>query len=305
MSNKQLFSVGILAILGLSLFMHVSAETITPTTYKLLEPLPLGDNFTVVDQVDTATYVPNLIKLLIALAGALTVGKIIFAGIKYMSSQAFTGKGSAKDEIRDALFGFLLVISSYIILNTINPKLLDFDLDLKVATTTDHGPSSYKPTTGNDSCANCSPVNQFNFPSKSADANGGAKPGPCYVNTDLGTRLANLSKNLEDKGLLPVSWQVTEMYPPTIQHKDPCHSNGTCVDASLRSTRLNDNKYLATFLQAVKESIGTNFQYEVTSDVRLKQLQSDPRLRGFKIVNNGCSIQSGSCANAEHAHIEL
>jgi len=96
--------------------------------YNMLAPIPQltgGGN-----TVDLGTYIPNMIKLIIAIASGLAVIKIIIGGIQYMSTDAVSGKNSGRDSIQDALVGLLLAISAYTILYTVNPKLLNLDLNI-------------------------------------------------------------------------------------------------------------------------------------------------------------------------------
>ena len=105
----------------------IIAQGTDPTPYKLLAPLPGY----VPDTTNVKFYLEGLFKLIIAIAGVLAVVMIIFGGIKYMSSEAFEGKSDAKDTIKNALVGLLLAISAWLILNTINPNLVKFDLSLE------------------------------------------------------------------------------------------------------------------------------------------------------------------------------
>lgn len=99
--------------------------------YCLLEPIPLSNDNVVQDKVNITTYIPQAIRLGIALAGALAVIMLIFAGFQYISSEGFGKKSDAKEKIQNALLGLLLVIGSYSILYTINPELLVLNLNIK------------------------------------------------------------------------------------------------------------------------------------------------------------------------------
>lgn len=102
-----------------------------PTEYNLLAPIPLdgpGNNPT--ETATTATYLPGLFRLLIGIAGGLAVIKIIWGGIRYMSTDAFGEKSEAKGTIENALWGLLLAMSAWLIVYTINPELVKFDLNI-------------------------------------------------------------------------------------------------------------------------------------------------------------------------------
>ena len=102
------------------------------TSYELLAPLPIGAGYTEVKKPSTATYIPGMITLVIGLAGALAVIQIIIGGFQYISSEGFGKTSKAKETIQNALLGLLLVIGSYSLLYTINPKLVNLDLSLEV-----------------------------------------------------------------------------------------------------------------------------------------------------------------------------
>ncbi|MEX2010418.1 MAG: hypothetical protein WD874_01275, partial [Parcubacteria group bacterium] len=121
---KPIFKIIIVTAILLPLF-SISAET----SYELLSPIPL-EGSGVSETATASTYIEGVVKLAVALAGALAVIMLIVAGIEYMSTEAFTGKSAAKERIRNALVGLLLVIASFTILATINPKLLILDLSL-------------------------------------------------------------------------------------------------------------------------------------------------------------------------------
>lgn len=105
------------------------------TEYKLLAPIPLkgvaqGD----VPTTTAAPYLKGVFMLIIAIAGGLAVIRIIFGGIKYLAIESITGKSDAKETIQNAIWGLLLIISAWLILYTINPKLVDFNLSIPVQT---------------------------------------------------------------------------------------------------------------------------------------------------------------------------
>lgn len=83
------------------------------------------------------TYLPGVFNLAIGIAAVLAFIMLTYGGIKYMTSDAIGGKSEGRSNIENALWGLLLVISAWVILNTINPQLLKFDFNLKVPTTFD------------------------------------------------------------------------------------------------------------------------------------------------------------------------
>jgi len=89
-------------------------------TYKLLAPIGklveapknIGDYF-------------NIIFLIaIGFCGALAVIMIVIGGVQYMGDESIFGKTEAKSKITSAIFGLLIALGSYALLNTVNPDLL-------------------------------------------------------------------------------------------------------------------------------------------------------------------------------------
>ncbi len=266
-------------------FVPVTAQT----EYELLAPVPeLSQNQNGSPCIKdgkpcatTATYLPGLYKLMIMATTGLAVLLLIFAGIKYMSTDAFSEKGEAKGMISNVLWGLLLVMSGWIILNTVNPKLLKFDLKLeKIQIRENKNPPGAQTTPGSGSCTNC--VN-LGVPGK-PPGSGCNTTGFCQISAPLNTRLVALNH------LSPL--YVTESYPPTVQHEDPCHASGTCVDATISS---NTAQNVSNFIQNAR-SVGLNAVFEVTSQTRYIELT-----RGGVPATN---IMINPNARGEHFHIK-
>lgn len=108
----------------------------TPNEYELLAPLPGKDKVSLAGCKDEGTgpqdcqgfidYVKAFIKVMIGLAGVLAVLFIVIGGFQYMSSDAVFKKQEGKKKITRALWGLLLVLGSVLILQTINPNILNF-----------------------------------------------------------------------------------------------------------------------------------------------------------------------------------
>jgi hypothetical protein len=72
-------------------------------------------------------YVNALYGLAIVVAGMIAVIKLVLAGAKYMMSDSFTSKGQAIEDIKGALLGILIILTAFLILATINPRLTGID----------------------------------------------------------------------------------------------------------------------------------------------------------------------------------
>ncbi len=73
-------------------------------------------------------FLPMLFTFTLGLAGVLAVIAISIGGFQYATTDAISGKTEGKTRIKNALTGLALVLSAWIILNTINPELLDLSL---------------------------------------------------------------------------------------------------------------------------------------------------------------------------------
>lgn len=86
---------------------------------------------------DIQTYLPGIFKLAIGIAGVLAVLMIIIGGVEYITTDAIQGKSEGKARIQNALWGLVLVLVSWILLYTINPKLTVFNLNVEKTTVAD------------------------------------------------------------------------------------------------------------------------------------------------------------------------
>ncbi len=97
--------------------------------YCLLEPLVVGGVSK--PSVNIATYLKEMFKIGIGLAGVFAVFMIIIGGFQYVTAESIGGKGSGREKIEGALWGLGLALGSFLILNTINPQLLEFSAGLE------------------------------------------------------------------------------------------------------------------------------------------------------------------------------
>lgn len=117
----------IVTIVGVGLLLGDPAM-VSAQQYELLEPIPLGENIN--EQVPISgsgfvDYIRGAIQLTIGIATLLSVLMIVIGGLQYMTTDATGGKSQARDRITRAIGGLLLALSAYIILNTINPSLVE------------------------------------------------------------------------------------------------------------------------------------------------------------------------------------
>ena len=72
-----------------------------------------------------AAYIARLYQFALMLSGMLAFGMIVFGAIQYtVSAGNTTQQSDAKDRITQALWGVALLFGAYLILHTIDPKLV-------------------------------------------------------------------------------------------------------------------------------------------------------------------------------------
>jgi hypothetical protein len=78
--------------------------------------------------ISLTSYLPFMFTLLIGVSALLAMVMIVVGGITYMTTDVFSTKSSGRGMMTSAVYGLLFVLSSYMILYTINPDLLSFKL---------------------------------------------------------------------------------------------------------------------------------------------------------------------------------
>lgn len=254
---KKIIILSFVLCLSFGFFTNISYAQEVPKDYTLLAPLP---GITAPGQTTTniQTYLPGAFTFLLGFAGLLAFVMISWSGFQYMTTDAVFGKSQAKENLTNAIYGLVLVLASYAILYTINPKILDFNLNLQRVPASQSGTVSASPT-GN-SCTNCKTLTSLNLPYTP-----GAGSNP-QISESTGVKLQNLNTKLKDAN---INWAITEAFPPTITHQNPCHAAGTCVDAR-PSTQSATN---VIKFQESAASVGLRAVYEVKTSAEASSLR--------------------------------
>ena len=100
-------------------------------TYVPLEPLPGLPTSYGPNQGSFPTLIGNSFKLLIGAGALIAIVMIVLGALTYMFSDIVSNKTKALTRIRGAMWAVVLLVSSYLILVTINPDLVQFNLNLK------------------------------------------------------------------------------------------------------------------------------------------------------------------------------
>lgn len=78
-----------------------------------------------------ADYINNFYSFALGISGALAMGMVVYGGIRYATSAGKPdAQSDAKDAIYSALFGIVLLFGSYLILRTVNPKIISLSTSI-------------------------------------------------------------------------------------------------------------------------------------------------------------------------------
>jgi hypothetical protein len=225
----------------------------------------------------------------LGLSAMLAVVMTVLGGYFVMTARGNAQQAEkGKSFIFSSIVGMFLLMGAYLLLNTINPDLVNFDLQAwdKINTAQNNtgvgsssgsgggtggggsgaGGAGYGGT-GNAAgvgCQNCVTLESVSVPIKTSNA---CAPGygPCQIEDSTAQKLIVLAGSL-------AGWQVTEAWPPTGYsvsdpngiHQNSCHGSATCVDANFvnpsDATAQNINNFIAQASAA-----GLRAVYEVST----------------------------------------
>lgn len=123
----------------------VTTQPVTPTApnrtgnlgYVPLEPIP-GFNLDALLKGESVfgDILNILLQVVISLGALIAVGALVYGGIAYMLSGVSETRSEAKHRIEAAFWGLLILLASWLILNTINPQLLQITNIFRATPTT-------------------------------------------------------------------------------------------------------------------------------------------------------------------------
>ena len=95
-------------------------------------PLANSDQSPMLQEVYKSTglgeYINVLFKVSLSVGAILAVVRIAYAGYLYMGTDMWGNKQKAREVLGDVTLGILLLLSIFLILNQINPQLLDLSV---------------------------------------------------------------------------------------------------------------------------------------------------------------------------------
>jgi len=128
--NKKNLALYLVLIIISITFLGIASRASAATGDIQYVPLaPIEGTFDATTKTtNLGTYLAGIFKVGVAAAGALAFLMIVWGGFTYLSTDAITGKEEGKERITRALGGLILALAAYIILNTINPSLVNLNL---------------------------------------------------------------------------------------------------------------------------------------------------------------------------------
>ena len=132
------YSIKILSVLTFCFFTYAYTAPVlyaqnTQTDYTVLAPLPGTTNSCPTGTDCTTnfkTYLEGMFTFAIGVSAVLAFIMLSFAGFQYVTTDGIGEKSNARERINNAVYGLLLVIGAYAILYTINPDILNFNLNI-------------------------------------------------------------------------------------------------------------------------------------------------------------------------------
>jgi hypothetical protein len=210
----------------------------------------------------------NLVTWLIGAMVSICAIAIVVGGLRMVTAGGDTGAlESAKGLIKNAVIGFIILLAAWLIIDTILKVLLQGSANgTDAAQIEGYGPwngisCTAQPTVttgpgvqgaagsgtqgtvvaGGGCTTSCTTV-PTGITVKSGACSGGSA---CTVSSVISGNLTTLDQKLDAAGL---NWQVTEAFPPTVPHQNPCHQNGTCIDAGFTAGTPPTAANISTFI---------------------------------------------------------
>lgn len=95
----------------------------------VLADIQIGE-FIITDQTTPEEVISYIFQILVGIGALMAVAMVIMAGVEWMTSDGNPGKiDGAKTKIKNALLGVGVLLGSYLILYTINPQILNVQIE--------------------------------------------------------------------------------------------------------------------------------------------------------------------------------
>ncbi len=124
------FVLAALVLTSICIPVAASAQTTQPAQFVPLANYQRSSGFTkAFSDHSLPEYFNDVFTIVLSIGAILAVLRIAYAGYMYMGSADMWGnKQQAKEILGDAVIGLLLLFGIYLVLNQINPNLLNLDI---------------------------------------------------------------------------------------------------------------------------------------------------------------------------------
>lgn len=227
--KTSLFSLlALLSILfgGVFLFSASVWAQSTESGYQLLAPIDTIKASDASKGITLVDYMKGLFVAAIGLAIVLAVVEIVIGGIGYVAAAVPSSKEEAKKRIGGAVGGLLLILLAYVLLQALNPKLLNVGLNLeKVAVV---GQEAGSAESKNMCRFNIQSNQQLGGgPYTQADCDAALDPSGAQECRQCSTSGGAGSGGVAGRNFKQTYQNVSEKYAPEI--KTACAQNGTTI----------------------------------------------------------------------------
>ena len=209
--------------------------------------------------------VQNTINLAISLSVIIATLFIVYTGFMFVASAGNPRtREQAKTRLMNVVVGMLVVLSAWLVVDFIMKTLYGEegkfgpwnailqgegdDMCIKQAEPPPPLPAvtavpgqttgGTGGVTGSSGCPTCVSLSALGISCKTASS--------CTLDPRVAQRVVNLKNNFNG------TWTVTEAYPPTVRHTNPCHNQGTCLDLGFRGS----TTYNAANIKALSDAAG-------------------------------------------------
>jgi hypothetical protein len=126
--NKHIKLIFISLTAAFSLIYTAEVKAQVDTSYTPLTTVP--GVFKANEPTNPVAVLKNLYGFAIGVGAIIGIVMIMYAGFEYMYVESVTGKSDAKKRIQDVFLGLAVILGSYLLLRTINPALVNFNVNL-------------------------------------------------------------------------------------------------------------------------------------------------------------------------------
>lgn len=114
-------------ILFLTTFLALALLSLVPLSadaqaYQPLAPIP-----GVSSGISFSQFVERIVVIALSIGAILAVLMLVVGGFEWMVSEAVHKKELGRERVRNAIFGLLILLAAVLVLNTINPQLINLN----------------------------------------------------------------------------------------------------------------------------------------------------------------------------------